>query len=87
MHFLIFIICLLYFPQNTDGNDYKFKEVVQKPIAPAYKEILEKTKNISLKHQYYLLKEEYPGFETNESKESKESTESNELKVSKESEE
>ncbi|KAG4076775.1 hypothetical protein HA402_009121 [Bradysia odoriphaga] len=30
---------------------YEFKEVVQSPISPAYKEILDKTKNISLKHQ------------------------------------
>lgn len=41
----------------NDGKEYEFKEVVQKPISPAYKEILEKTKNISLKHQNFLVKE------------------------------
>ncbi|XP_031639751.1 putative tRNA (cytidine(32)/guanosine(34)-2'-O)-methyltransferase isoform X2 [Contarinia nasturtii] len=40
----------------SDGK-YEYKEVLQKPISPAYKEILEKTKNLSLKHQNYLLKE------------------------------
>lgn len=46
--------------QLDDDKEYEFREVIQKPIAPAYKEILEKTKNISLKHQGYVLKEETP---------------------------
>lgn len=41
-----------------DGKEYKYREVVQKPISPAYAEILEKTKTISLKYQNYIVKEE-----------------------------
>lgn len=44
-------------PQNDAAKGYEFKEVVQKPISPAYKEILEKTKNISLKHQGIVVDE------------------------------
>lgn len=29
--------------------------MIQKPIAPAYKEILEKTKSMSLKHKGYVV--------------------------------
>ncbi len=43
--------------QNDPTKGYEFKEVVQKPISPAYKEILEKTKNISLKHQGIVVDE------------------------------
>lgn len=43
--------------QNDPSKGYEFKEVVQKPISPAYKEILEKTKNISLKHQGIVVDE------------------------------
>lgn len=44
---------------SDDGkHDYEYLEVVQQPISPAYKEILEKTKSVSLKHQNYLIKEE-----------------------------
>lgn len=50
-------ICIS-FQQLDDGKEYEYREVVQKPIAPAYAEILEKTKNMSLKHQRYLVKEE-----------------------------
>lgn len=47
-----------FYSQNENGKEYEFKEVVQKPIAPAYQEVLEKTKNLSFKHQGYLIKEE-----------------------------
>lgn len=43
--------------QRDDGKEYEYNEVVQKPISPAYKEILEKTKNISLKHQGFYVKD------------------------------
>lgn len=59
-----YVIFELYF-QNEDGKEYEFIEVIQKPISPAYKEILEKTKNLSLKHQNYLIKEEANVFQTN----------------------
>lgn len=52
--------------QNEDGKEYEFKEVVQKPISPAYKEVLEKTKNLSLRHQNYLIKEEASVFQSNQ---------------------
>lgn len=52
--------------QNEDGKEYEYKEVVQKPISPAYKEVLEKTKNLSLRHQNYLIKEEASVFQTNQ---------------------
>ncbi|KAJ6640675.1 putative tRNA (cytidine(32)/guanosine(34)-2'-O)-methyltransferase 1, partial [Pseudolycoriella hygida] len=42
---------------NDPTKGYEFKEVVQKPISPAYKDILEKTKNISLKHQGIVVNE------------------------------
>lgn len=44
--------------QDQGGKEYEFREVVQKPISPAYKEIIDKTKNMSLKHLRYLVKEE-----------------------------
>lgn len=37
------------------GDEYRYREVVQKPIAPAYKEILEKTKSVSLRHQALVI--------------------------------
>jgi len=43
---------------NGLTNGYEYKEVVQKPIAPAYKEILEKTKTVSLKHQGIVVNED-----------------------------
>lgn len=52
------MIVLFFFPQRDGDTAYEFKDVVQKPIAPAYKEILDKTRNISLKHQGYVVKEE-----------------------------
>lgn len=52
--------------QNEDGKEYEYKEVVQQPISPAYKEVLEKTKNLSLRHQNYLIKEEASVFKANE---------------------
>lgn len=54
-----------HFLQNEDGKEYEFKDVVQKPISPAYKEVLEKTKNLSFKHQGYLIKEEATVFQEN----------------------
>lgn len=54
------------FPQNKDGKEYEFKEVVQAPISPAYKEVLEKTKNLSLRHQNYLVKEEADVFRSDQ---------------------
>lgn len=60
MKIKIEIICNFFFcrKQNADGSEYQYKEVVQKPIDPAYKEIIDKTKNVSLKHLGYVLKEE-----------------------------
>lgn len=43
------------FLQNDPQKEYQYKEVIQKPIAPAYKEILEKTKSMSLKHKGYVV--------------------------------
>lgn len=43
--------------QSDPSKVYEFKEVVQSPISPAYKEILEKTKNVSLKHQGIVVDE------------------------------
>lgn len=48
---------LLFF-QNDPDKQYEFKEVVQKPIAPAYKEILDKTKSMLLKHKGYVVEED-----------------------------
>lgn len=64
---LINFVFYFSFPtiKNDDGKDYEFKDVVQKPISPAYKEILEKTKNLSFKHQGYVLKEEASDFQQN----------------------
>lgn len=38
-------------------KQYTYHDVVQKPIAPAYKEILEKTKSVSLRHQALVVDE------------------------------
>lgn len=46
------------FFQNDPEKQYEYKEVVQKPIAPAYKEILDKTKSMSLKHKGYVVEED-----------------------------
>lgn len=35
---------------NIDETEYKYREVVQQPIDPAYKDVLERLKNISIKH-------------------------------------
>lgn len=35
---------------NAIGDNYEYKDVVQKPISPAYQEVLQMTKNMSLKH-------------------------------------
>lgn len=39
------------------ADEYRYREVVQKPIAPAYKEILEITKSLSLRHQALVIDE------------------------------
>ncbi|XP_058978576.1 putative tRNA (cytidine(32)/guanosine(34)-2'-O)-methyltransferase 1 [Musca domestica] len=39
-----------------DDSEYTYREVVQKPISPAYKEILEKLKNCSIKHKAITVK-------------------------------
>lgn len=41
---------LVLFLQLPGQKEYTYREVVQKPIAPAYKEILEKVKSCSIKH-------------------------------------
>jgi len=35
---------------DLNDDEYEYREVVQKPIDPAYKEVLELTKSISLKN-------------------------------------
>lgn len=40
---------------NALSDSYEFKDVIQKPISPAYKEILELTKSVSLKHTSIML--------------------------------
>jgi tRNA (cytidine32/guanosine34-2'-O)-methyltransferase len=40
---------------NIDDTEYKFREAVQKPIDPCYKEVLEKLKNTSIKHGAIVL--------------------------------
>lgn len=44
------------FQLNPDEK-YQYHDVVQKPIAPAYKEILEKSKSVSLRHQALVIDE------------------------------
>lgn len=51
------LIIVFLFLQNDPDKGYTFKDVVQKPISPAYKEVLEKTKNLSLKHQAFVVEE------------------------------
>lgn len=43
--------------QIDKDKGYTYQEVVQKPISPAYKEILEKTRTISLRHQSIVVEE------------------------------
>lgn len=43
---------------NHDAQEYVYREVVQKPISPAYKEILDKLKNCSIKHSAITIKHE-----------------------------
>lgn len=47
--------------QNEPGKAYTYHEVVQKPISPAYKEILEKTKNVSLRDKPVVIIDEEMG--------------------------
>lgn len=44
--------------QNVNGTQYEFREVVQKPISPAYAEIIEKTKNMSIKRLRCIVKDD-----------------------------
>lgn len=36
--------------QLNPEKDYEYREVIQKPLAPAYSEVLERMKTTSLKH-------------------------------------
>lgn len=38
------------FQLNSDEADYVYREVVQKPINPAYEEVIKMTEKVSLKH-------------------------------------
>lgn len=44
-------------PKTGEPYDYKYHEVVQLPIAPAYKNVLEKTKSVSLRHTALVIDE------------------------------
>ena len=49
---------LSFFLKQHDTQEYVYREVVQKPISPAYKEILDKLKNCSIKHAGITVKYE-----------------------------
>jgi tRNA (cytidine32/guanosine34-2'-O)-methyltransferase len=40
---------------KLDEENYEYKEVVQKPTAPPYKEVLERLSKISLKHEGFSV--------------------------------
>lgn len=40
----------IFFFQLKEDSEYTYREVIQKPISPAYKAILDKLKNCSIKH-------------------------------------
>jgi len=42
----------------TNDSNYTYHEVVQEPISPAYKEILDKVRNCSIKHSAITVKHE-----------------------------
>lgn len=47
---LIIILNSINFQLNSSEADYVYREVVQKPINPAYAEIIKMTEKVSLKH-------------------------------------
>lgn len=46
----LFLNVFLLFQLNSNEADYVYREVVQKPINPAYEKIIKMTEKVSLKH-------------------------------------